>query len=153
ADGDGDWVLVLEAPSAPRDTQAPSVPAGLAATSVSSSAISIGWSASQDSTGVAGYQVFRDGTLVATTGALSYTDGGLASRTSYSYTVAAFDTFANISAPSAPLVAETTGPAPAFVQQGYATPQSPQQVVVATYGAAQSAGDANIIAIGWNDTT
>src|SRR6185369_11026826 len=33
ADGDGDWVLVLEASGLPPDTEAPSVPSGLAAPS------------------------------------------------------------------------------------------------------------------------
>jgi chitodextrinase len=152
ADGDGDWVLVLEAPSAPRDTQAPSVPTGLTA-SVSSSAVGLAWNAAQDNTGVTGYQLFRDGTLIATTTALSHADVGLTPRTAYSYTVAAIDAFANASAPSAALIVTTAGPAPTFVQASSATPQSPERVVVATYGGAQTAGDANIIAIGWNDTT
>ena len=39
------------------------------------------------------------------------------------------------------------------MQQSYATPQSPQSVVSATYADAQAAGDTNIVAIGWNDTT
>jgi chitodextrinase len=151
ADGDGDWVLVLEAPSAPRDTQAPSVPTGLTA-SVSSSAIGLAWSAAQDNTGVTGYQVFRDGALIATTTALSHDDVALTPRTTYAYAVAAFDAFGNASAPSPALTVTTAGPAPTFVQQAYATPQSPQPVVVAAFGGAQAAGDANIIAIGWNDT-
>ena len=74
--------------------------------------------------------------------------------TSYSYTVAAFDYANNVSAPSAPLVVSTTAaPGPTFVQQGYATPQSPQSMVAATYADAQTAGDTNIVAIGWNDTS
>ena len=40
---------------------------------------------------------------------------------------------------------------PAFVQQNYATPQSPQTQVSVSYLTAQTAGDANILAIGWND--
>jgi hypothetical protein len=42
---------------------------------------------------------------------------------------------------------------PAYVQQGYATPQAPQSLVSATYRDDETAGDTNIIAIGWNDTT
>jgi hypothetical protein len=41
---------------------------------------------------------------------------------------------------------------PAFVQQNYATPQSPQAAVSAAYPQQQVAGNANIVAIGWNDT-
>jgi hypothetical protein len=43
-------------------------------------------------------------------------------------------------------------PQPRFVQQDYATPQTPQMQVSAAYPAAQSAGNANVLAIGWNDT-
>lgn len=42
---------------------------------------------------------------------------------------------------------------PKFIQQNYATPQSPLALVSVTYANAQAAGDANILAIGWNDTT
>jgi hypothetical protein len=44
-------------------------------------------------------------------------------------------------------------PQPRFLQQSYATPQSPQTVVSVSYSNAQAAGDANILAIGWNDIT
>src|SRR5262245_33567426 len=120
--GDGDWVLVLEATAVPPDTQPPSVPTGLAASDVSSSQITVSWSASTDDIGVAGYQVFRDGALVRTTAATSYTDTGLAPLTSYSYTVAAFDYANNVSAPSGTLVVSTAPPGPTFVQEGYVTP-------------------------------
>jgi hypothetical protein len=43
-------------------------------------------------------------------------------------------------------------PRPAFVQQNYATPQTPQAQVTVAYSAAQVAGNLNVLAIGWNDT-
>ncbi|HXT39284.1 MAG TPA: DUF4038 domain-containing protein [Candidatus Angelobacter sp.] len=43
-------------------------------------------------------------------------------------------------------------PQPKFVQQNYATPQTPQTQVSVLYPNAQTAGNANILAIGWNDT-
>ena len=153
SNSDGDWVLVLEATAVPPDTQPPSVPTGLDASAISSSQITVSWSASTDDVGVAGYQVFRDGTLVRTTAATSYTDAGLAPLTSYSYTVTAFDYSNNVSAPSGTLVVSTAPPGPAFVQEGYATPQTPQSLVTVTYADAEAAGDTNIVAIGWNDTT
>jgi hypothetical protein len=154
AAGDGDWVLVLEATSGPTDTTPPSVPTGLGATVVSSSEIDLAWTASHDDVAVAGYRVYRDGTLVHTTFATSVADTGLPPSTSYSYTVAAFDYASNPSAQSAPpVVADTPGPGPTFAQQAYATPQTPQSSVSATYAASEIAGDANILAIGWNDTT
>jgi hypothetical protein len=42
---------------------------------------------------------------------------------------------------------------PKFLQQNYTVPQSPQAQVSVAYPNAQSAGDANIIAIGWNDAS
>lgn len=40
-----------------------------------------------------------------------------------------------------------------FVQQSSATPQANEQSVTVTYGGAQTAGDTNIVAIGWNSST
>ncbi len=41
----------------------------------------------------------------------------------------------------------------AFVQGNYATPQSPQTAVNVAFTAAQGAGNLNVVAIGWSDTT
>ena len=150
-DGDGDWVLLLEA-SVPPDTTPPSVPTNLSATGITSSQITVAWDASTDDVAVAGYQLYRDGVVIKSTPSTSYTDTGLAALTAYSYTVAAYDYANNVSPPSAALVATTASPGPTFVQQGYAVPQSPQNVASAVFAGAQSAGDANIVAIGWNDT-
>jgi chitodextrinase len=152
-DGDGDWVLVLEATSVPPDVQPPSVPTGLVATGVTDAQATLSWTASTDDVAVAAYLVYRDGAPVESTRTLSVTDTGLAPSTSYSYTVAALDYENHLSGQSTPLVVTTAGPRPTFVQQAYATPQSPQAQVSATYAAAQAAGDTNILAIGWNDTT
>jgi fibronectin type 3 domain-containing protein len=40
-----------------------------------------------------------------------------------------------------------------FVQQNYAAPQTPQTSVAVAYPAAQTAGDLNVVVVGWNDTT
>ena len=90
------------------DTTAPTVPANLSATAVSSSQINLTWSASTDPTvsgdttsGVAGYQVYRGGSLIATLGLVTtYQDTGLAAATLYSYTVASRDVAGNASAQS-----------------------------------------------------
>ena len=152
-DGSADWVLVLEATGVPPDTEPPSVPTGLASTGASGTEIDLEWAASTDDVGVAGYRLFRDGAPLATTAATTFADTGLTPSTSYSYTVAAFDYANNVSAQSGALVVATGGPGPTFVQQGYATPQTPESVVTATYAAAETAGDTNVVAIGWNDTT
>lgn len=152
ADGDGDWVLVLEAPSVPPDTQPPTAPTALTASGVTDSQAILSWTASTDDVAVAAYKLFRDGVLVRTTRFDSVRDDGLAPSTSYTYTVEALDFADNVSAPSLPLVVTTAPPQPEFVQQSYSTPQTPQSQVSATYARAQAAGDTNILAIGWNDT-
>jgi chitodextrinase len=149
--GNGDWVLVLEV--TPPDTTAPSIPAGLSATAVTGTQATIAWNASTDNVGVAGYQIYRDGVLLRTTPATTYTDSGLTPRTSYSYTVAAYDFANDVSLQSTPLTVMTSGSGPAFVQGSYTTPQSPVGVAMVAYPNAQIAGDTNIVAIGWNDTT
>jgi len=40
-----------------------------------------------------------------------------------------------------------------FAQVAAATPQTPTQVVTVTYPGAQTAGDLNVVVVGWNDTT
>jgi hypothetical protein len=93
--------IVLKTAVAPADTAAPSTPAGLSASAVSSSQINLSWSASTDNVGVTGYRVFRDGTLLATLGAVTaYQNTGLTPSTSYSYTVQAIDAAGNASAQS-----------------------------------------------------
>jgi len=152
-DGDGDWVLALKATSVPADTQSPSVPTGLAASGIAGTHATLSWTASSDNVAVDAYLVYRDGTLVASTRSTSITDNGLSPTTAYSYTVSAIDYANNVSPQSAPLVVTTAGPSPSFVQQSYATPQTPQSSVSATYAGAQTAGNTNILAIGWNDMT
>jgi chitodextrinase len=90
------------------DAQAPTVPTGLAATAVSGTQINLSWNASTASDGaIADYDVYRDGSLIATTDGTSYSDTGLTSGTTYSYAVDAVDTAGNTSAQSAPATATT----------------------------------------------
>jgi len=92
------------------DTVAPSVPTGLEAGTGTTSTIPLRWTASTDGTGgtgVAGYDVYRGGTLVGSTTATSWTATGLSAGTSYVFTVVAKDGAGNRSAPSAALTAYT----------------------------------------------
>jgi chitodextrinase len=93
------------------DIQAPSVPANLAIGSVTTSSIALSWSASTDNVGVAGYVVRRGGAVVGDPAGTSFTDTGLESGTSYTYTVAAVDAAGNASAPSSAATG-TTAAAP-----------------------------------------
>ena len=91
------------------DTQPPTAPTNLTATAVSSSQINLSWTASTDNIAVAGYEVWRGSTKVATVTTNSYSDIGLAASTSYTYTVKAFDGASNIS--TASTIASATTPA------------------------------------------
>jgi lysophospholipase L1-like esterase len=84
----------LPAPVPAGDIAAPSVPQSVVAQDKGSGRIEVTWAPATDpGTGVAGYDVFRDGSPVpiATTTATHFEDAGLAPNTAYSYTVTAFD--------------------------------------------------------------
>ena len=51
------------------------------------------------------------------------------------------------------LFSTTLFAAPTFVQRNSATPQSPTATVSVSYSAAETAGDLNVVVVGWNDTT
>jgi hypothetical protein len=70
---------------------APTIPQNLRALPASDSEAVIVWEPSSDDKGVAGYHVYRDGTLIATTPFPVYADSELNSGVGYSYTVEAFD--------------------------------------------------------------
>jgi chitodextrinase len=98
--------ITAGAPSA--DTTAPSVPSGLTVSSKTSTSVSLSWTASTDASGIAGYDVYRGGSLVGSPSSASYTDTGLTVGTPYSYTVRARDTAGNVSAQSTALSVTTS---------------------------------------------
>ncbi|MEV0096876.1 PHB depolymerase family esterase [Streptomyces sp. NPDC050738] len=83
-------------------------PTGLAATASTGTSVSLSWNAVA---GAASYRVHRGGTEVGSPTATTFTDSGLASGTTYSYTVAAVDGSGAVGAPSAAVQAATTGAA------------------------------------------
>ncbi|MBB1088188.1 chitinase [Lysobacter sp. SG-8] len=94
----------------PDDSTPPSVPAGLASSAQTSTSITVQWTASTDNaggSGVAGYDVYRDGQLVGSPAQTRFTDLGLASGTQYSYAVAARDAAGNVSARSQAILVST----------------------------------------------
>ncbi|SDY77573.1 Chitinase [Lysobacter sp. yr284] len=93
------------------DTTPPSVPAGLVAASVTSSSINLSWSASTDNaggSGVAGYDVYRNGALVGSPTGTSFSNTGLAASTAYTFRVRARDNAGNASAQGAQISATTS---------------------------------------------
>jgi chitodextrinase len=100
----------------PADTTKPSAPTGLQATGVGSTSVQLSWQASTDDVGVTGYEVSRDGQVVATPTGTTVSDSGLTPATSYTYTVVARDAAGNRSAPSSAVQVTTqsgTTPPPA----------------------------------------
>jgi len=93
------------------EIQPPTIPALLTTKAVSSSQINLLWNASTDNVGVATYNVYRGGVLVAILGNVtSYNDIGLTGLTTYSYTVSACDAVGNCSAQSTSASATTSAP-------------------------------------------
>ena len=92
--------LVLTVDSGSGDTQPPSAPPNLAATAPSSGRVDLSWNAAVDNIGVTGYEVFRDGQLVASTSNTTYSDTTVAPATTYTYQVRARDAAGNPSAMS-----------------------------------------------------
>lgn len=82
----------------------PTVPTGFHTTSIGSSSVALAWSAATaGSNSIGGYHIYRNGTLLASTtgtGTLTFTDSSASPSTAYSYTVATYDTSANIGAQS-----------------------------------------------------
>jgi fibronectin type 3 domain-containing protein len=94
-------------PVAPADTTPPTVPGSLRALVSGTSQIALDWSNSTDNVAVTGYEVYRDGTLVATAQVSHYLDSGLITGSSHVYQVRAQDAAGNESLPSSSLSAKT----------------------------------------------
>ena len=92
------------------DNTPPSVPDRIDTSSIAETSVSLSWTASTDDVGVAGYRIFRSGTLLGTTAELTYTDNTMASCGNFSYTVSAFDAADNESAQSTALQVNTCAP-------------------------------------------
>ncbi len=101
------------------DTTPPSTPANLRATAANATTVNLTWNASTDSgtnaTGVAKYNVLRNGIVIAQTTTTSYTDTSAVANTTYSYTVQAQDNAGNVSGSSATASVKT--PAAATTNQ------------------------------------
>jgi len=81
--------------SGSNDTQAPDVPGNFAVNSTTAASVTLGWTASTDNVGVAGYRVYRGATEIGTTQQTTFTDTGRAPSTAYNYQVKAYDAAGN----------------------------------------------------------
>jgi chitodextrinase len=96
----------------PADTTPPTVPSGLSGT-VGAQEIDLGWQPSSDNVGVTGYDIYRNGTKIASTTGTTYADSSVRQGRTYKYRVDAYDAAGNISATTAPLSVtypDTTAP-------------------------------------------
>jgi glucose/arabinose dehydrogenase/fibronectin type 3 domain-containing protein len=97
------------------DVAAPTAPGNLAAQAVSGARVDLAWTASTDNVGVANYEVFRNGVLLAVIGNVTtYADTLVTPLTSYQYTVRAVDGKQNRSAASNVANATTLAPVATF---------------------------------------
>jgi fibronectin type 3 domain-containing protein len=90
------------------DDISPTAPGSFAASATSPTTVAISWTAATDNVGVAGYDIYRDGSLLTTLGpsVLSYTDT-VAVGSTHSYTVDAFDAAGNHSTTPTPIIVTT----------------------------------------------
>ncbi|MGJ6968196.1 galactose-binding domain-containing protein, partial [Streptosporangium sp. G11] len=128
--------LEVYGPAAGGDTQPPSTPGNLAVTAKTATSVSLSWSASTDNVGVAGYQVLRGGTVVATVQGTAHTVTGLSPATAYGFTVTAYDAVPNVSPPSNTVTVTTDAAPNADLARGKATSAS---------GHTQNLGSANAV--------
>ena len=84
-----------------QDKTPPSQPQNLTATALSRTQVQLSWDASTDNVGVTAYDIYRDGSLIASTAPpAGYVDQTVQAGTTYSYTVVARDAAGNSSQPS-----------------------------------------------------
>lgn len=142
------YSAVVSATTQTPDTQAPTAPASLTATVASGTQITLAWTASTDNVGVTGYRVERCSGASCTTfaqvaapTAISYSDAGLTSATSYSYRVRATDAAGNLSAYSVSATAVTPDTVPPSAPAGMiATPTSSTQITLAWTASTDNVG-------------
>jgi chitodextrinase len=131
------------------DTTAPSVPSGVKATATNASTVAITWAASTDNVGVTKYLVLRDGNVLGTSTAISYTDTTSAANTTYSYQVEAQDAAGNTSASSTAVSIKTPNPADTTA------PSVPKGLIASAVSSSQvnlswSASTDNVAVAGYN---
>jgi chitodextrinase len=95
--------MILPSP----DTTAPQVPTAPSIGQFDQTLVQVLWNPTTDNVGVAGYNLFRNGTQLYTSSQVNYTDTSVSPSTTYSYQVQAFDAAGNLSALSAPATVTT----------------------------------------------
>jgi len=133
------------APSAPlcvalSDVTPPAAPAGLAARLASPTEVALTWRASTDDVAVVGYEVERDGTVIASTRNLAGGEGRLRAAQRVCYAVRALDAAGNRSEPGEPVCVEPPDVTPPTAPTTVAAAGGPAQVMLRWSGAADDVG-------------
>lgn len=89
------------------DTTPPSAPQGLSLLQNLGNSVEISWNASDDLSGISGYEVYSNGAYIATTASTAFMDTGLTQGQLYDYTMAAIDASKNRSVASEKLQVTT----------------------------------------------
>jgi chitodextrinase len=89
------------------DTVVPTAPTNLGSSNITTSGFRVSWTAATDNVAVTAYNVYRNGTYIATTGGTFFNFTGLAANTTYNITVLALDAAKNRSPLSAALSVKT----------------------------------------------
>jgi len=124
--GNRSTASVNQVVSTTADSVAPTVPGSLLSPSKTATSINLTWTASTDNATLLGYEVVRDGVVVASPVGLSFSDSGLAPNISYAYALRAVDVAGNRSAATAALTVTTSADT--------VVPTAPQAVVVTAIG-------------------
>mgnify|MGYP001794496856 FL=1 len=103
-------VVAFRLGTATPDTEAPTTPTNLAASNVGSSSVTLSWTASTDNIGVAGYDIYNGGSVIASAAgsATSFNVTGLSPTTAYAFSIRAKDAAGNQSAASNTVNVTTT---------------------------------------------
>jgi chitinase len=105
--GDGSSIPTPTPTPEPEEKEAPSIPTNLAVKSVTQNSVTLNWSANDAKEGVTSYEIYRNGTRVATSTSPSFVDTGLTADTTYTYQVTAVNVYGT-SAKSQQVTAKTS---------------------------------------------
>jgi uncharacterized protein YkwD/chitodextrinase len=117
----------------PPDTQPPTAPTLVSVLARSPNEVDLSWSASTDNVAVAGYQIVRNGSVLASVAGnvLSYADTNVSPNTLYTYVINAYDAAGNHSSPSNALQVTTPPSISISAPQSFAIVAGASQSAVA----------------------
>ena len=122
------------------DTTPPARPSAPTLFSSSSTGATITWIPATDNIGVAGYNIYRDGAVVAQIATPNFRDTGLTPGATYIYGLSAFDAQGNVSAESETLTVTLIDLTPPTVPTGLAVTGVTQTSVSLTWSASTGGG-------------